>query len=90
MFLEFYLGSDEDVHIDLLAQVEVVAQLKLLRALANTIYSCKTEKIPKKQLLEFLGEIYSNLMEILDVIICKDFPTLNSIVVKTPKEEQKT
>ncbi|RLI47594.1 hypothetical protein DRO69_00135 [Candidatus Bathyarchaeota archaeon] len=94
MFLELYLRTmHEDPlskagHIDFLAQVEIVAQLKLLRVLANTIYDCKAENIPKKQLLEVLGRIYDDLTEHLDSIICKDFPTMQPIEV--PKEEKQT
>jgi len=96
MFLELYLRTiyedslSKAGHIDFLAQVEIVAQLKLLRVLANTIYDCKAENIPKKQLLEVLGKIYDDLTEQLDTIICKDFPTLQNIAIKVPKEEKQT
>jgi len=92
MFLELRLSTidlEEEVragYIDLLSQVEIIAQLKLVRALALAVEDWQVKEIPKKAILETLGRIYSELLEQLDLIICEE-TILRNVVIEPPKRE---
>jgi len=92
MFLELRISTtdlEEEVragYIDLLSQVEIIAQLKLVRALALAVEDWQVKEIPKKAILETLGRIYSELLEQLDLIICEE-TILRNVVIEPPKRE---
>jgi len=95
MFLELRISTveqDEVVragYIDLLSEVEIIAQLKLVRALALAIDEWKVKEIPKEAILETLRDLHVRLLEQLDLII-REETILSQVVIEPPKKEEKT
>jgi len=92
MFLELRLSTAEQDtvvragYIDLLSEVEIIAQLKLVRALALAVEDWKVEMIPRKAILETLGHIHDDLLKQLDLVI-GDETILRNVVIEPPKRK---
>jgi len=94
MFLELRLSTtDQDKvtragYIDLLSEVEIIAQLKLVRALVLAVQDWQVKEIPKEAILETLDRIHCELLEQLDLVI-GDEVILRNVVIEPPKREIK-
>ena len=95
MFLELRISTaeqDEVVragYIDLLSEVEIIAQLKLVRALVLAVEDWQVKEIPKEAILETLRDLHVRLLEQLDLII-REETILSQVVIEPPKKEEKT
>lgn len=92
VFLELRLSTaDQDTvvragYIDLLSEVEIIAQLKLVRALILAVEDWKTEEIPKEAILKTLGRLYDQLTELLDLVMRSE-TVLSQVVIEPLKKE---
>ena len=95
MFLELRISTaeqDEVVragYIDLLSEVEIIAQLKLVRALVLAVEDWQVKEIPKEAILETLRDLHVRLLEQLDLVIGEE-TILSQVVIEPPKQEEKT
>lgn len=95
MFLDLNLSlialadSEKVDVINLLSEVEIIAQLKLVRALYLAVDDWKTEEIPKEAILKTLGRLYDQLTELLDLVMRSE-TVLSQVVIEPPKKEEKT